>query len=74
MRAAGIPTLVVRGAWDKTPPEARAAGMRTLHAVCDVLVAGLDAQSETFTGAAHNPQLLGPPFNERLRAFWSSAA
>jgi hypothetical protein len=41
--------------------------------VCDVLVNALAADSATFAGAAHNPQLLGAPFNERLRAFWASA-
>ena len=29
----------------------------------------LDAESAIFPGA-HNPQLLGAPFNERLRTFW----
>jgi pimeloyl-ACP methyl ester carboxylesterase len=72
LRAAPVPTFVVRGAWDETPPEARAVGARALHRVCDVLVDALDAESARFAGAAHNPQLLGPPFNERLRSYWAS--
>ena len=73
LRAAGFPTLVVRGAWDNAPAEAREIGMRSLHRVCDVLVESLGADSVTFPGAAHNPQSLGAPFNERLREFWRSA-
>lgn len=74
LRKASFPTLVARGAWEKAPPEARAIGMHALHSVCDALVDALDADSVTFEGAAHNPQALGAPFNERLRAFWESAA
>ncbi len=73
LRRAGFPTLVVRGAWDIAPREARETGMRVMHRAADALVEGLGAQSETFAGAAHNPQLLGAAFNERLRAFWRSA-
>ena len=47
--------------------------MSALHLACDALVEGLAAQSATFEGAAHNPQLLGTPFNDRLRRFWTSA-
>jgi len=41
------------------------------HAVCDVLEEELGAESAVFP-AAHNHQLVGEPFNERLRAFWES--
>jgi hypothetical protein len=37
-----------------------------------VLERQLDAESAIFPGA-HNPQLLGEPFNERLRTFWEGA-
>jgi pimeloyl-ACP methyl ester carboxylesterase len=74
LRAAAFPKLVVRGAWDQTPPDARAVAMPALHRVCDVLVDKLSAESATFQGAAHNPQLLGEPFNERLLDFWQSAS
>lgn len=73
LRSAGMPVLVVRGAWDQAPPEARAVGMPALHHVCDALVTRLRAEAETFAGAAHNPQLLGEPFNERLGRFWTAA-
>jgi pimeloyl-ACP methyl ester carboxylesterase len=74
LRAAPFHKLVVRGAWDVAPPEARAVGGRALHRVCDLLVEALDAESATFAGAAHGPQRLGAPFNERLLEFWRSAA
>jgi pimeloyl-ACP methyl ester carboxylesterase len=65
----GIPTLVVRGDWADAPPRARELGRGALHAVCDVLERELDAEAATLP-AAHRPQLLGEPFNARLRAFW----
>jgi len=71
---ADFPKLVVRGAWDAAPPEARTRGAPVFGAICEVLVERLHAESAVFPGAAHNPQLLGAPFNERLRAFWESAA
>jgi pimeloyl-ACP methyl ester carboxylesterase len=73
LRAAAFPKLVVRGAWDNAPPQAREIGMRSLHRVCDVLVESLGADDVTFPGAAHNPQALGAPFNARLLEFWRSA-
>jgi pimeloyl-ACP methyl ester carboxylesterase len=72
IRSARIPTLIVRGAWDSTPADA--LGRRALHPVCDELVERLGAENATFAGAAHSPQLLGAPFNERLRAFWDSVS
>ena len=71
-RLRGLRVLVVRGDWAAAPPRAREVGRAALHAVCDVLERELDAESATL-GDAHNPQLLGPPFNERLRAFWESS-
>ena len=68
-----FPKLVVRGVWDQAPEEARRRGAAAFAAVCDVLVERLHAESAEFAGAAHNPQLLGAPFNDRLRAFWKSA-
>jgi pimeloyl-ACP methyl ester carboxylesterase len=72
LRAAPFPKLVVRGAWDMAPPEAQAIGRRAFHAVCDVLVDKLDAESATIPGVAHSVQRVGEPFNERLRAFWET--
>jgi pimeloyl-ACP methyl ester carboxylesterase len=68
-----FPKLVVRGGWEKAPRSARERGAKIFGAICDVLEQELDAESAVFPDAAHNPQLLGEPFNERLRAFWSSA-
>jgi pimeloyl-ACP methyl ester carboxylesterase len=70
---APFPKLVVRGAWDRVPAEARERGGRVFGAVCDVLVERLGAESAVLPGAAHSAQLLGQPFNERLLAFWDSA-
>jgi pimeloyl-ACP methyl ester carboxylesterase len=67
----GVRTLVVRGDWAAAPTAARERARVIFHAVCDVLEQELDAESATFP-SAHNPQLLGKPFNERLLAFWSS--
>ena len=77
--SASVPTaqraptaLVVRGDWSDAGPRARELGGAALHAVCDVLERELEADSATLP-AAHNPQLLGEPFNECLRGFWDSA-
>jgi pimeloyl-ACP methyl ester carboxylesterase len=73
LAAANFPKLVVRGVWDAAPTEARERAGRAFGSVCDVLERELGAESAMFPGAAHNPQLLGAPFNDRLRAFWESA-
>lgn len=67
-----VRTLVVRGDWAAVPPAAAERGRVIFHAICDVLVDRLGAESATFP-SAHNPQLLGEPFNERLRTFWEAA-
>jgi pimeloyl-ACP methyl ester carboxylesterase len=67
----GLRVLVVRGGWKQAPPRAQQVGRAALHAVCDVLERELESESATL-GDAHNPQLLGAPFNERLLAFWAS--
>ncbi len=67
----GLPTLVVRGDWQNTARRARKLGGKALHAVCDTLEERLGGERAVLA-AAHNPQLLGEPFNERLRAFWES--
>ena len=72
--AAGLPVLVARGAWDATEPTARELAGAAFAAVCQVLVERLDAEEAVFPGAAHQPQLLGEPFNDRLEAFWRSAS
>jgi len=73
LAAAPFPTLVVRGSWEIAPRIAREVTAPAFHAVCDVLVQRLGAESETFDGTAHNPQQLGAPFNERVEAFWRAA-
>jgi pimeloyl-ACP methyl ester carboxylesterase len=67
-----FPKLVVRGDWRNAPVTAQQRAGAIFHAVCDVLEAHLDAERAAFP-ATHNPQLLGRPFNDRLRAFWSGA-
>jgi pimeloyl-ACP methyl ester carboxylesterase len=62
--------LVARGGWDAVPATARDLGGRAFMAVCDVLVARLGAELAVFPGAAHQPQLLGEPFNRRIAEFW----
>jgi pimeloyl-ACP methyl ester carboxylesterase len=68
----GLRVLVVRGDWQDAPPRAREFGRSALHAVCDVLERELHAESATLP-AAHSPQLLGRPFNDRLRSFWEQS-
>ena len=67
----GLRMLVVRGDWEGAPPRARELGRAALHAVCDVLERELETESATLPDA-HNPQLLGEPFNACLRSFWES--
>jgi pimeloyl-ACP methyl ester carboxylesterase len=71
LAAAPFPKLVVRGDWSTVSRRARDLGGRALHAVCDMLERRLDAEAAVFP-AAHNPQLLGEPFNERLCSFWKT--
>jgi pimeloyl-ACP methyl ester carboxylesterase len=66
---APFPTLIARGVWDVAPAGARKIAAAGLHAICDELVERLGAESAAFPGAMHNPQLLGAPFNMRLRRF-----
>ncbi|HEY3766855.1 MAG TPA: alpha/beta hydrolase [Gaiellales bacterium] len=68
-----FPVLVARGGWDAVPEPARAIGGSAFAAVCDLLVQRLGAQEAVFPGAAHQPQLLGEPFNRRVAAFWHAA-
>jgi pimeloyl-ACP methyl ester carboxylesterase len=63
--------LVVRGDWEDAPRSAQRRAGAIFHAICDVLEQRLHAERAVFP-AAHNPQLLGGPFNERLRAFWAT--
>jgi len=71
---AGLPVLVARGAWDEAEPPARNLAGAAFAAVCGVLVERLAAQEAVFPGAAHQPQLLGGPFNDRVEAFWRRAS
>jgi pimeloyl-ACP methyl ester carboxylesterase len=70
-RLVDVRTLVVRGDWSTAPASAQERGSVIFHAICDVLEDRLHAESATFA-AAHNPQLLGDPFNRRLREFWEA--
>jgi pimeloyl-ACP methyl ester carboxylesterase len=69
LAATTFPKLVVSGAWDIAPKQAREIGGRAHIAVCDVLEEQLGADRAVLSGAMHNPQLLGKPFNDRLRTF-----
>ena len=73
LATAGLPALVARGAWDEAEPSARNLAGAAFAAVCRVLVERLGAEEAVFAGAAHQPQLLGAPFNERLEAFWRAS-
>lgn len=66
------PKLVIAGAWNTAPPAARETAGAAFRAVCDVLVDRIGAQLAVFENAAHSPQRLGAPFNDRLRAFWDA--
>jgi pimeloyl-ACP methyl ester carboxylesterase len=73
LAAAPFPILVARGGWDAVPAAAREIGGRAFIAVCDLLVERLGADLAVFPGAAHQPQLLGEPFNTRIAEFWRAA-
>ena len=72
LAAAAIPVLLVRGDWCPAPDSARARAGAAFHAVCDVLEERLGARRAVLP-AAHNPQKLGKPFNEKLRTFWEES-
>jgi hypothetical protein len=69
LAAAPFPKLVVSSAWDIAPPLAREIAGSSFRVICDTLAEKLSAERAVFRGAAHNPQLLGKPFNDRLRTF-----
>jgi hypothetical protein len=69
LAAAPFPKLVVSGAWDIAPPPAREIAGSAFRVICDTLAEKLPAERAVFRGAAHNPQRLGKPFNDRLRTF-----
>jgi pimeloyl-ACP methyl ester carboxylesterase len=73
LAAGRFPVLVVHGGWDAVPERARAIGGHAFTAVCDVVAARLGAEVAVFPGAAHQPQLLGQPFNRRVAEFWRAA-
>ena len=74
LKAAEIPVLAVRGAWDEVEPSARDLAGAAFATVCGALVERLGAEEAIFPGAAHQPQLLGAAFNDRVEAFWRSAS
>jgi pimeloyl-ACP methyl ester carboxylesterase len=73
LAATPFPKLVVRGAWDTAPPEAVRRARAAFHAVCDVLVERLGAESAEIRGAAHSVPRTGQPFNDVLRRFLATA-
>jgi pimeloyl-ACP methyl ester carboxylesterase len=73
LAAAPFPILVARGGWDAVPEAAHDIAGRAFIAVCDLLVERLGAKQAVFPGAAHQPQLLGEPFNRRVAEFWRAA-
>jgi pimeloyl-ACP methyl ester carboxylesterase len=74
LAAAPFPKLVVSGAWDIAPPLAREIAGSAFRVICDTLAEKLPAERAVFRGAAHNPQRLGKPFNDRLRTFLASSS
>jgi pimeloyl-ACP methyl ester carboxylesterase len=72
LAGAGVRVLLVQGDWCPAPDTARALAGAAFRAVCDGLNERLDAQRAVFP-ATHNPQRLGPVFNQRVRAFWEAA-
>lgn len=68
----GLRVLLVQGDWCPAPDSARALAGAAFRAVCDVLDERLQTTRAKLP-AAHNPQKLGRPFNERVRAFWDEA-
>lgn len=63
LAVATFPKLVFSGNWS-----------RAFEAVCDVFEQRLPAERVILPGAGHAVQMLGQPFNDRLMAFWESAA
>ncbi len=74
LASASFPKLIVSGGWSTAPTKAREIGGMAFRAVCDVLEHRLGAERAVFEEAAHNPQLLGKPFNDRLESFLKSAS
>ena len=72
LAAAPFPKLVVSGTWDIAPPLAREIAGSAFGVICDILAKKLPAERAIFRGAAHNPQLLGNQFNDRLRNFFAT--
>lgn len=68
----GVRTMLVRGDWCPAPDSARAQAGAAFAIVCDVLKQRLEPEVAMFP-AAHNPQKLGQPFNDRLRRFWEAS-
>lgn len=62
LRSTAFPKLVVSGGHHPA-----------FDAVCDELTRGLGADRAVITGAGHEVQMAGEPFNEALRDLWRSA-
>src|SRR5439155_5625358 len=72
---AHVPVLVVSGGWPMAAVRpGMASAWRAMRAVCEEIVARLNAQYEIFPAAYHNVQVLGKPFNDRLESFWARAS
>ena len=74
LAAAPFPKFVASGAWDIAPPLAREIAGSAFRVICDTLAEKLPAERAVFRGAAHNPQRLGKPFNNRLRTFLAASS
>jgi hypothetical protein len=61
-------------AWDIAPPEAREIAGAAHRVVCDEIAHRVNAEQAVFPGEAHNPQMLGKPFNDRFREFLRGAS
>lgn len=62
LAAAPFPKLVVSGGHNEA-----------FEAICDVIEAKLGAERAVISGAGHQVQNVGEPFNERIQAFWAAA-
>ena len=72
LAGAGLRLLLVQGDWCPAPDTARARAGAAFGAVADVLAERLSAR-RAILPSGHNPQKLGGPFNDCLRAFWEEA-
>lgn len=70
---ATFPKVIVRGEWEGAPGKGGETAAQAFNDAGEALGRGLNAQTIVIKGATHNPQIQGPPFNERLKAFLHAA-